>query len=194
MVSGVGQGMGVLDCGSCASRGREGFRGFPPLVWMAYFSNKCIRLHAWKVDNISIQTIYRWKRLFIGFPKTVSRSKLGFVRNLQKCNRHYVHKQQRKQQSYMRLTSSWRWYRSPWVCCACVDTSVLDISVLGHFGPCRKLAIGCSGISIVKVMVRMDAVRGSDTLFPNYFGEDLFIIILLHNWHAYSLESGLRPS
>jgi len=25
--------------------------------------------HAWKIDNISIQTVYHWKCLFIGFPK-----------------------------------------------------------------------------------------------------------------------------
>jgi len=47
---------------------------------------------AWKVDNISVQSVYRWKRLFIGFPKikSVSRSKLGFTINLQKYNNDFT--------------------------------------------------------------------------------------------------------
>ena len=51
------------------------------------FAEKCIRL-VWKVDSISVQTRYCWKRCFIGFLTiwSGSRSKWGFRRNVQKCN------------------------------------------------------------------------------------------------------------
>jgi len=70
----------------------------------------------------------------------------------------------------------------------CAVTSVLDISVLGHFGAvarlvCRILAIGCSGVSRVsrvrfrvKVRVRDRCREGGDMLFPNDFGEDLLLV------------------
>jgi len=48
---------------------------------------------AWKVDNISIWTIYRWSLCFIGFLtiQSGSRSKWGFRRNVQKCNSYITH-------------------------------------------------------------------------------------------------------
>jgi len=33
---------------------------------MAYYKTEMYSTPAWKVDNISIQTMSRWKRLFIG--------------------------------------------------------------------------------------------------------------------------------
>jgi len=70
LVSMVGRGMDVLDCGSRASMERGGFGGFPSLVSMAYFSNRNVFNSCMKVDNVSMQTIYHWKkRLFIGFSK-----------------------------------------------------------------------------------------------------------------------------
>ena len=45
-----------------------------------------------KVD-ISTRTIYHWKRPFVGFLKVYSsRSKLGFTRNLKKCNSDFTKK------------------------------------------------------------------------------------------------------
>jgi len=45
----------------------------------------------WKVKNISIRTIYRWKRRFLGFLTTQSGSKStwGLWRNVQKCQHHF---------------------------------------------------------------------------------------------------------
>jgi len=40
----------------------------------------------WKVDTISVRTKYCWKRRFIGFLMSFSRSKWGLRRNVQKCN------------------------------------------------------------------------------------------------------------
>ena len=42
----------------------------------------------WKVQNISVCTIYHWNLRFFGFPKmySSSRSMLGFTSNMQKCN------------------------------------------------------------------------------------------------------------
>ena len=44
-----------------------------------------------KFDKISVRPIYRWKRLLVGFLKMwlVSRSHLGFTRNLLKCNSNF---------------------------------------------------------------------------------------------------------
>jgi len=58
-------------------------------VSMAYlFTEMYLTYVWWKVDNISICTIYRWNRQFIGFPEIRSslRSMLGFKRSVQKCN------------------------------------------------------------------------------------------------------------
>jgi len=59
---------GLLDGGSRASRGREGFRGFRPTGLNGVFLTGMYSTRAWKVDNISVCTIYCWKCLFMGFP------------------------------------------------------------------------------------------------------------------------------
>jgi len=66
MLSGVGRGMGVLDGDPRAPRRRGSFGVYST--------------HAWKVNNISVRTIYRLNWRFIGFLKIQSslRSMLGF--------------------------------------------------------------------------------------------------------------------
>jgi len=58
------------------------------MISMAYFVTEMYSTRAWKVDNISVWTIHRCNRRFIGFPKIYSSSvsMLGFKSNWQKCN------------------------------------------------------------------------------------------------------------
>jgi len=63
VVSGVGQVMG-------ASKEEEVSGVFVPIVLNgSIFRTEIYSTHAWKVDNISIRTIYCWKRLFISVPE-----------------------------------------------------------------------------------------------------------------------------
>jgi len=45
-----------------------------------------------KINNISIQTMYRWNRILFSFLKMyfVTRLKLAFMRNLLKCNSDFT--------------------------------------------------------------------------------------------------------
>jgi len=95
-VSGVTLDIDVLDGGPCASR--EGwilgsFAPIGPMVSLAYFVTEMYLTHAWKVDNISAQTVHHWNLHFIGFPKicTDSMSVQGFECNWQKCNSWHMH-------------------------------------------------------------------------------------------------------
>ena len=56
---------------------------------------------------------------------------------------------------------------------------------------CRILAGGYSGISTVSMVrvgikVTVSAIRGSDSLFPNDFREDLFCCIMLIHTHTHN--------
>jgi len=62
-----------------------------------------------------------------------SRLKLGFARNLQKCNSHFMQQSCHGATYYARLILHRHGYDN--VACKCVDTLVPNISVLGHFGP-----------------------------------------------------------
>jgi len=56
--------------------------------------------HAWKVDDISIWTIYCWKRLFIGFSKIVSfKIKVGIYEKFAKMLQWYCTFYLRRQQN-----------------------------------------------------------------------------------------------
>ena len=69
-------------------QGKEEVLGsLAPIGLNGVFLTEMYSTRTWKVNNISVWTIYGWKCLFIGFLKTqsVTKSKLGFMRNLQKC-------------------------------------------------------------------------------------------------------------
>ena len=76
MVHGVGRGITVLDRGPRRARGRGGFESFVPRFhngnsyWVAddELSPVCMR----KRDNISVQKMYRWKSIFVGFLRIYS--------------------------------------------------------------------------------------------------------------------------
>jgi len=70
-------------------QGEGWFRGFSFfLVRTAYFYHTNIYDSCMEISQYFQHTIYCWKCLFVGFRKMllVSRLKLGFTRNLQKCN------------------------------------------------------------------------------------------------------------
>ena len=67
VVSGVDRRMCVLDVGN--DRRRGSLSGFGAVGLNGAFLTEMYSTRAWKVDSISVQTIYRWKRLFIGFSK-----------------------------------------------------------------------------------------------------------------------------
>ena len=75
-------------------QGREVLGAFHPHWFEWRFLTEMYSTCACTVDNISVQTIHRPKRLFIGFLKiqSVSRSKLGFTKNLQKSNSDFMKK------------------------------------------------------------------------------------------------------
>ena len=87
VVRAVGRCTAVLDGGPRHTRRRGGFGGFVPHFhngkchWVAdgeMFPNRMRKL-----DNIFVRQTYRWKARFVGFLAiySVSRSKLGFMRN-----------------------------------------------------------------------------------------------------------------
>ena len=83
----VGRSIAVLHGGLRHARGRGGFGVFVPHFhngkchWVADCEMFPILMR--KVDNISVRQMYRWKALFVGLLAiySVSRSKLGFMRN-----------------------------------------------------------------------------------------------------------------
>jgi len=87
VVSGVSGGMGVLDGAPCASRGGEvsGVFHSHGFEWHI-FGHKCIWFPAWKVDSIII-----WNVCSLTFQRSCQfQVKLGFTRNLWKCNSHFI--------------------------------------------------------------------------------------------------------
>jgi len=78
--------------------------------WQA--STQCVAqmysTRAWKVDNISVQTIYHWNLCFFGFLKILSGSrwKWAFRRNVQKCNSYIT------QNVFSAAVQQWRDYHS----------------------------------------------------------------------------------
>ena len=66
---------------------------------------------AWKVDNISIWTIYRWNRWFIGLQKIMKfEVGVGFMRSMQKFNSHFTNK---LSQAVMQAATIFR-QETPW--------------------------------------------------------------------------------
>jgi len=88
MVSGVSRGMGVLDGGPPSQEERGGIWGLMSVCFYGIcvadreMYSVCVRTF----DKISVWPIDCWKRLFVGFLKMYSISRLGFMRNLLKCN------------------------------------------------------------------------------------------------------------
>jgi len=69
VVSGVGEGIGVVDGGPCAQSEGEVLGVFRSHWFEWYILTEIYSTLMWKVDNISVRTIYHWNHLFVGFPK-----------------------------------------------------------------------------------------------------------------------------
>jgi len=59
-----------------------------------FFKTEMYSTRAWKIDNISVWTIYHWKRLSIGFPKVYSSFKIEVevYEIFAKCNSDFTEK------------------------------------------------------------------------------------------------------